>query len=183
MDLAQSIEQTKLRNTLNWYEDQIRTRAKSLAAIFVQLRNDPQKPWRVSHESYEAYCLEVWNMSPRRIQQIAAGETVKALLAAEAPELAETVKKMPEGQIRALATAPPEKRAEVLRSAVEKPGKMTARKIKAAKARVIDHEEEALESALASESLATPAPTASTISNGELPPAAKVCPHCGKEIE
>lgn len=101
-------------------------------------------------------------MSPRRLQQIAAGESVKALLATEAPDLAPVVQGMREGQVRALATVPPEKRADVLREATAAPGKMTAEKIKRAKARVID--------------LPPPDPVLDEPEN--LPPAAKVCPHC-----
>lgn len=130
------------------------------------------RPWRLNHESYEQYCSEVWGMTPRRLQQIAAGESLKALLAAEEPTLAPTLAMMPEGQTRALASVPEAKRADVLKAALAQPGKMTAAKIKKAKARVID-----------------PAPVSDPVLDDEpeqLPPAAKsglVCPHCGKEIQ
>lgn len=161
--VAESIDRIKLQQRLTWYEDQIRIRSKSLAAIFLELRNDPQKPWRLSHESYEAYCTEVWSMSPRRIQQIAAGESVKALLASEAPDIAPVVQAMPEGQARVLTTIPASKRAAVIRDAVSRPGKMTAAKIKQAKARIIE----------TIQAVTTAA---------QLPYKAKVCPHCGQAI-
>lgn len=152
-----------IKQRLDWYESQIRTRAKSLAAIFVELRNDPHEPWRYAHESYEDYCREVWHMSPRRLQQIAAGESVKALLASEAPDIAPIVQAMPEGQARVLTTIPEDKRATVMRDAVSRPGKMTAAKIKQAKARIIET-----------------IPSVTTAA--QLPEKAKVCPHCGGAI-
>lgn len=152
------------KQRLDWYENRIRTHAKGLASVFIELRNDALQPWRISHASYEDYCREVWGMTPRRIQQIAAGESVKALLASEAPDIAPIVQAMPEGQIRELVTAPPEKRAEVVRMAATQPGKMTASKIKQAKARIIATEEN------------LPMHTQGEPAN--FPPAARVCPHC-----
>ncbi len=141
MTLAESIYQTHQQNRLNWYEEQIRKQTRSLAAIFIELRKDGLQPWKAGgHESYEDYCREVWGMSPRRLQQIAAGESVKALLSLEAPDLAPVIKKMPEGQVRELVATPPENRLAVLRETISRVGKMTARKIKQAKARVIEPE-------------------------------------------
>lgn len=161
LNIAESIQRTKLESRLKWYEEQIRARGKSFAAIFIELRNDPQQPWRLNHDTYEDYCREVWGMTSRRLQQIAAGASVKALLASEAPDLAPVVQAMREGQMRVLVTTPSEKRVEVLRAALEisKPGEMTAAKIKKAKARVID-------AAPADPVIDDPAP------------AANVCPHC-----
>lgn len=129
-----------LKKKLEWYEDEIRKRGKAFIAIFNELRNDPSKPWRVSHESYEAYCLEVWGMSPRRLQQLAAGESLKALMLESAPDLSKVIQAMPEGQLRELAAVPELKRTDVLREAVKLEPKLTAKTIKKAKARVIDAE-------------------------------------------
>lgn len=137
-EIAVSLEKTKRANRLKWYEEEITKRGKNLAAIFKELRDDPIKPWSDTYPSYEIYCETVWGMTPRRIQQLAAGESVKALLASEAPDLAPILEKMPEGQLRELATTPAEKRQDVLRAATATPSKLTAKKIKAAKARIID---------------------------------------------
>ncbi len=130
MTLAESIYQTHQQNRLNWYEEQIRKQTRSLAAIFIELRKDGLQPWKAGgHESYEDYCREVWGMSPRRLQQIAAGESVKALLSLEAPDLAPVIKKMPEGQARALSAIPEARRIEVLRTVV-RAGDVTAKSIR-----------------------------------------------------
>jgi len=161
-DLAASIEATKRQNRLKWYEDEITKRGKSLAAIFIELRDDPLKPWKLAHDTFDAYCAERWGLTQRRMQQLAAGESVKALLATEAPDMAETVSAMPEGQIRALASVAPEKRIEVLKTAVASTRKLTAKTIKQAKAIVIDIHP------------ATGEPT-----EPKLP---ERCPHCGQTM-
>jgi hypothetical protein len=100
-------------------------------------------------------------MSPRRMQQLAAGETVKALLTTEAPDLAPVLESMPEAQLRELASTPAEQRQEVLRTAVKSAPKLTAKRIKLAKAKIID---------------ATPEPQPETNN-------CSLCPTCGQAIQ
>lgn len=76
-------------------------------------------------------------MTLRRIQQITAGAEVKEEMKEAMPEAAHRIDTMKERAVREIVTTPPEKRMEVLRSAVSTPGKMTAAKIKLAKARII----------------------------------------------
>jgi hypothetical protein len=155
-EITNRVQDANRKIRLDWYEGEIEKRGKLLATIFVELAADPLKPYLLTHANFEEYCRERWSMSPRRIQQLRKGESVKALLAAEAPDLAPIIKSMPEGQVRELATAPPEKREEVLREAIKAP-KLNSRTIKQAKARVV-----------------TPEPTFEDESPAEKTP----CPHC-----
>lgn len=148
---------------LEWYERELMKTLTSLASMFRQLRDDPEKPYLATHNSFEEYCLEKWKMTSRRTQQLIAADDLRLLLVDSAPtELRGTINGMHEGQLRELITTPEEKRVEVIREAIampEKPGKITAAKIKIAKARIVEG-----------------------VTRG---PALKVkagrCPHCGRE--
>lgn len=140
--LATSILQTRRRNKLTWYEDQIRKRAHSLAAIFKELRDDAEKPWLASHSDFETYCEEVWGMTSRRLLQIATGDATRAMLSGTTPEVAAIAATMNEGQLRPLAGLAPQVAAQVVEKAsttAKAAGKtMTANTIRAAKAAVVD---------------------------------------------
>lgn len=139
---------------------------KQIVSLLRQLRDDPLKPWLSSHGSLEQYLLDRWGISARRQQQLLSAEDARMLLAEEAPDLAETVNLMPEGQMRVLVQTPPTRRVEVLREAVAiqaADGKRTrvrgvvpASTIKRAKAKVID--------------------------GVIVEPPAKKCPHCGGSL-
>lgn len=140
-EITNRVENAKRKTRLEWYEAEIEKRARSLAGIFVEMSSDPIKPYLLTHANFEEYCHDRWKMSPRRVQQLKKGESIKALLAAEAPDLAPTIATMNEGQVRELATAPPGKRVEVLREAIKAP-KLNSGTIKQAKARVVGTEQD-----------------------------------------
>lgn len=138
-----SVLKTKQKIRLEWYETEIRKRSRSLSTIFIELRDDGLKPWQYAHDSYEEYCADIWSLTSRRLQQLAAGESLRTMLSDESPDMALTLNRMNEGQLRALGAVPADKRTEVLKAAVEtlpKGERLTAKKIKKAKARVIDNE-------------------------------------------
>jgi hypothetical protein len=80
-------------------------------------------------------------MTPRRRQQLERGEFIRLLAAENAPDIAEDIKAMPEGQVRVISKLKPPERIEVIRAAISiQPDrkKRTADTLKIAKARVID---------------------------------------------
>lgn len=150
-----SVLNTRRKQRLEWYEAEIEKRGKGLANIFKELRDDKDKPWLLTHPTFEQYCRERWNMTPRRTQQIIAAENVRALLIEEVPEEAEHIQNLGERPLRELVTTPPLLRQNVLRTALAIPGVTTAAKLKIVKSRMIEPTE---------------------------PIAAEVCPTCGKKL-
>lgn len=149
--------------------------------------------WRHGgHESFKAFCTNGLNYSARRIYQLFDEEDIRNSLEFNKSE-GNNFTPTPSPTVMIEPPAKPKKRKEKPR-----PEPVDAEPV-----------------APAANTLATPAPSASTISNGELPPAAKelattladgsrvtftegawdelgvhlanavarVCPHCGKEIE
>lgn len=145
-EIAIRTENARKKQRLDWYEDEIKKRAKSLASILVQLRDDRDKPYLLTHKSWEDYCLDRWNMTPRRTLQMTDAENVREQLSA-IPETAEIATQLNERQLRELVPVVPEKRAEILSHAVANAGPrgLTARKIKASKVRIIEPEKAAKE--------------------------------------
>lgn len=139
-EITTSRERASCAKLLEWYTGQIGAKFGAVGAIFLQLYNDREKPWRFQYESYDDYCEKVWHMTPRRALQLRTGEAVKALMLTDAPDMAPVVQSLKEGQLRELATVPREKRAEVLKVAIETERKPTGRALKQAKARVIEGE-------------------------------------------
>lgn len=127
------------QSKLDWYVSQIEKAGKALAAVFRELRDDRDKPYLIAHDSWEHYCQDRWNMTPRRAQQLMAGESVRMQLA-DSPETASIAPTLNECQLREIATVPEPQRAQVLQVAQESASKLTAATIKRAKAIVIDGE-------------------------------------------
>lgn len=158
-----SIETSKRKLRMAWYEEKMMKATNQVVSLLREMRDDPLKPWLASHGSLEQYLQDRWGISVRRQQQLFSAEDTRLLLSEEAPDLAETVKAMPERQMRELVQTPPDRRVEVLREAVSiqaAEGKRTrirgvvpASTIKRAKAKVID--------------------------GVIVEPSAKKCPHCG----
>lgn len=136
-EVAERAINTPRRTLLDWYERQIEAASGALSLVFKKLRDEKSKPYLLTHASFEDYCADRWNMTRRRVQQMMAGESLRVLLLEQAPEMAPRIDAMKERAIREIVTTPPEKRIEVLREAVRTPGRVTAAKIKQAKARVI----------------------------------------------
>jgi hypothetical protein len=84
--------------------------------------------------------LDRWKMTGRRVRQLIAADDARLLLLDVAPEMESEVNNLHESQLREIVTTPLERRVEVLQKAVSLPGKMTAAKIKKAKAIVLDVE-------------------------------------------
>lgn len=137
--VALSVQTTKRKLRLEYYEREIEKRGSAFTAILRELRDDPLKPYLATHGSLSDYLQERWKMTARRQHQLMAAQSVREQVADEAPELADIAKNMKEGPLRELVTTPPEKRVAVLRTAVaDKSGKLTNRVIKQAKARIIE---------------------------------------------
>ena len=171
-EVSLRVKNLRLQQKLDWYESEIEKRGKALASIFIQLRDDKEKPYLRTHANWEDYCQGRWNMTPRRILQIVAADNVRQLLAYD-PETAAIAPAMNEGQLRALSTVPPEKRIEVLKEAKKAP-KLTARTIKEAKARIIPSTKPAK----------PPTPPEQNLDDEGEP--ARIlharCPHCGRPM-
>ncbi len=126
---------------MDWYEREIEKRGKSYVQIFRELHEDKDKPYLAGHESFDAYCLDRWGLTARRVRQVMAAADSRALLVAmtaEDPELNRAALALNDSQVSVLNGLPPPVAAEVLKNAIERPGKMTAGKMKQAKARVVD---------------------------------------------
>lgn len=126
------------KSKLEWYEREIEKRWGSFVTIFRELRDDGARPYLATHENFEHYCEDRWGMTPRRVQQLLAADTVRAQLTDAAPELSREIVKLNERATREIASLPREKQVEILRDAIGQPGKLTADKMKQAKARVIE---------------------------------------------
>lgn len=138
LDIADRALAGRRRQKLEWYEREIIMKQTELVSLWKQLRDDPLQPYLANHGSLEEYLIDRWKMSTRRLQQIAAGEVIRAEIAEQAsPELAPAVERMNEGVLREIKALPPAQRMPVIAEAVRTPGKITAAKIKLAKARVI----------------------------------------------
>jgi hypothetical protein len=145
MSIAKASEDRVLiarrKERLVWYESQLEGKFRSLAALFLELKNDKLQPWLPEFESFEEYAEKKWGMTPRRRQQLERGEFIRLLAAENAPDIAEDIKAMPEGQVRVISKLKPPERIEVIRAAISiQPDrkKRTADTLKIAKARVID---------------------------------------------
>lgn len=139
IEIRERVINGQRRLRLEYYEREIKSRTALLVLIWKELRDDPMQPYLATHDSLESYLVDRWHMTTRRLQQVAAGEVIRAELAAEAtPEIAPVVQRMNEGVLREIKALPPAQRMPVIAEAVRLPGKVTASKIKLAKARVID---------------------------------------------
>lgn len=175
MTLAESIEETRCKiarkNRLEWNEKQIRSSMNAIASSIRDIHLN--KLWQDTHASFEEYCQKVWGMSRQRAYQILGAENTRLLLADAAGEdapLKAAALKLNDGQAAELEKLPPEQAVEVLREATGRPGKMTAAKIKQAKARVVSTEQN-LPMHTAANTL--------TFKNPQGTIVARVCPHCG----
>lgn len=137
IEIAQRVRVAKLRPLLEWHEKQIEMAGQGLAKAFKNLKEDSEKPYLLTHASFDLYCADRWGMTTRRVQQMLAGETMRLQLMEEAPEMAPRIDGMKERAIREIVTTPPEKRMEVLREAVKTPGKVTAAKLQQLKKKVL----------------------------------------------
>lgn len=163
LEIADRALAGRRRQRLEYYEREIKSRTALLVLIWKELRDDALQPYLATHDSLEHYLIDRWRMTPRRLQQLAAGEVIRAELAAEAtPDLAPVVENLKEGVLREVKNTPPAQRMEVIAAAVRTPGRVTASKIKQARARLVEP---------ASESDREPAS-----------PAARCCPHCHQPL-
>lgn len=141
---ANEIEERALtarrKTRLEWYETEIDKRGNAWLQIWRDLAADTLKPYLATHPSLDAYATDRWGMTPRRILQLKTADNFRAMLLQETPELAGVVNNMREGPMRELVNLPAPQAAEVIRKATEQPGKVTAKKIKMVKARIIDAE-------------------------------------------
>lgn len=137
--LAERIENTRRKQTLEYYEREITKAGNALAGVFRRLRDDREKPWLCEYESFEDYCLKRWNMTPRRQQQIMAAESVRDQLAGVA-ETAGIAPMLNERQLREIKGIEPEHRPAVIEAAKAISKRMPTRAIKQARARVIEGE-------------------------------------------
>lgn len=142
MDLAQRITEVRHQidrdKRLEWNERQI-TSAMNTAKSSLKDIHDHEL-WKGKYDSFEQYCLKKWDMTRQRAYQIIGAETTRALLAGstEDPALKEAAEKLNDAQASELNGLPAETALEALKDAVERPGKMTASKMKQAKGRVIE---------------------------------------------
>lgn len=142
MDLQTHINETRHRidrqKRLAWNENQMKTAARTIASSLKDIHDN--KLWEGDYATFEKYCEEKWGMTRQRAYQLIGAEDARLMLQGAAPELADTAAKMNDLQASEFANLGPEKAAAVFRDAVEKntKGKMTAAKIKQAKARIID---------------------------------------------
>ncbi len=142
---------------LKHYEPQIEVAGRTLARLFCELYAEKSKPYLLNHDSWDDYCIDRWNMTPRRVRQIMTGETVRAQLC-DAPETADIAPKLNEGQLREIAQAEPHKRVALVAAAKKEDPKMPARAIKAARVKMID------------------------AATGQPEEPADICPTCNQEI-
>lgn len=166
IEIAQRVRVAKLRPLLDWHEKQIETAGNALAKAFKALKEDKDKPYLLTHETFDLYCAERWNMTTRRVQQMLAGESMRVLLLQEVPQLAARIEPMKERGLRVIATTPPELRAEVIEEAASTPGKLTASKVSQAKAKVLRKLRKLLPPVDAEFNRVEPA----------------LCPHCGQPL-
>lgn len=143
MDIANHIAETRARidreKRLAWNENQIRTSMNNIASSIRDIHD--KKLWEGKFESFEAYCKERWGFSRQRAYQMIGAENNRLMLAdaANADEALKSVAlHLNDGQAAEFENIPPAKAMEVLKDAVAQPGKMTAAKIKKAKARIIE---------------------------------------------
>lgn len=175
MDIAKSIAQTheyiQRKNRLEWNEKQMETAIKGIASSLKDIHD--LELWQIKYDTFDSYCKMRWGMTRQRAYQLIGAEGARLMLAdatAGEPALAEAAGKLNDYQAEQFKNVPPGKAADVLRDATSRPGKMTANKIKQAKASVID----------------APPPDPADEEPPKFPPAANLlvwtCPHCGKEI-
>lgn len=141
MNIEKSIADTRAKierkKRLEWNEKQI---FASMANIAGSLRDiHANKLWQDDFATLEEYCEKRLRLTRQRVHQIINAENTRLLLSDGAePEVATAVKKLNNGQAAELNGIPKEQAVEILKDAMEQPGKMTAKKIKQAKARVVD---------------------------------------------
>lgn len=136
------------------------------------MKEDKEKPYLLTHATFDLYCADRWNMTTRRVQQMLTGETVRLQLLEEAPQLAGRIEPMTERGLREVATTPPELRVEVIEEAASTPGKITSSKVKRAKAKVLRKLRKLLEPVDADY-------TETADSGTKVQP---LCPHCGQPM-
>ncbi len=100
--IALSIITSRRRNKLDWYEREIEKRGKSYVQIFRELHEDKDKPYLAGHESFDAYCLDRWGLTARRVRQVMAAADSRALL------VAMTAGKMKQAKARVVDPVVPE---------------------------------------------------------------------------
>lgn len=97
-----------------------------VGTALVEIRRE--RLYRESHGTFEDYCRERWGFSRVRAHQLIEGaETTQALTIVNSPLPAN------EGQARELTGLEPEQAAEVMQTAAQAPGAMTAAKIREAR--------------------------------------------------
>ena len=123
-----------LVNTLEELEDTIEQGLHTFVEVGNALATIRDlRMYRDTHESFEAYCRDRWNMSRSvAYDTIAAADAVKALSA-----IADTPTPANEGQARQLRGLEPELAAEVMQRATSTPEPVTAQSIKTARTRVV----------------------------------------------
>ncbi len=178
LEIAQRARVATLRPLLDWHERQIEAAGQELAKKFKALKEDKQKPYLLTHATFDLYCADRWNMTTRRVQQMLAGETMRVLLLEEAPQLADRVESMKERGLREIATTEPELRVEVFEEAASTPGKITAAKVKGAKAKVLKRLRKLIEPVDAEYQPIEPK-VESVDAN---PKTVECCPHCKRPL-
>lgn len=127
---------------LEWNENEIRKGMNSVASSLRDIHE--KKLWQDGYSSFEDYCQQKFGMSRQRAYQLIGAEGNRLMLAdatAHEPELAAKARSMNDLQAAEFTKLDPAQAVEVLRDAAGQPGKLTAKKIKQAKARVVGTEQ------------------------------------------
>lgn len=106
------------RKLFQWYEEQIMSSFSNIGKLLMEMRADPLKPYLETHETFEEYCLQRWNIPIRRAQQKIEAEVVRASVVENCPELAPVLSRMKEEPLRLLGKSSEQERPEIVRKAV-----------------------------------------------------------------
>jgi hypothetical protein len=130
-------EVKKRQEQLEWMLGKIKDKMSEIGKYLQEIRD--KKLYDPKYKSFEELCRAEFGFGNKRANQIIAGDNLRTLLSG-IPEVAEVAATMKEAHLREIAAVEPDNRIAVLREAIKSPH-FTAASIKAAKAKVINHQE------------------------------------------
>ena len=133
--IADTRAKIERKKRLEWNEKQIFASMKSIASSLKDIYDN--ELWKDSFETWDEYCKTRLHLTRQRAHQLINAEDTRLLLSDD-PQVGAVAKELNDGQATALNGISKEQAVEILHEAIKRPGKMTAAKIKAAKARVIE---------------------------------------------